>query len=175
MHRRLLHSPVFVRAALRLSRTRLRGFQRPARRSQGAFTLLEIMLVLAIAGILYLVALPGYQQAMVKSTRAAARGILVNVQSRQEQYFVNNKRYATRLESLGLPAPFYIDRQAEAVNVDAAAYRIELDVEDDEYQGVRAVPLNRQAGDSPCMTFTLSSIGIRAVTGTRSANPRECW
>lgn len=146
-----------------------------AREPQAGFTLMELMIVLAIAGILYLVALPGYQHTVVKSTRAAARGVLINVLSRQEQYFINNKRYATSLDSLGLPVPYYIDRQAEPVNESGAAYRIELDIVSAAYDGVRAIPLNRQVSDSSCMAFSINRIGVRAVTGSLSSNPAECW
>lgn len=143
---------------------------------RAGFTLLEMMVVLLIVGILLLVGLPGYRGAVLKSARAAARGTLVGVMSRQEQYFINHKRYALSLEELGLPSPYYVDKQAEPVDEAVAAYRIELDIQSDAYAGVRAVPENGQLEDRACMTFTISRIGIRSVSGEyTSSNPQHCW
>jgi type IV pilus assembly protein PilE len=143
----------------------------------GGFSLLELMMVLVIASILYFVALPGYEQAVIGGTRAAARGVLYDVLSRQEQYFMNFKRYASALEQLGLPSPYYIDGQAQIAAPGQAAYRVELalDTDADAFLGVQALPMNRQARDSACKAFTLKRSGSRAVSGTLAANPSACW
>jgi type IV pilus assembly protein PilE len=144
--------------------------------NMAGFSLLEMMIVLLIAGILLLVALPGYRGSVLKSSRAAAWGALVDVMARQEQYFINNKRYSLNLDGLGLPSPFYIDKQAEPVTEGRAVYRIELDIESDTYMGVKAVPENDQLEDRACMTFAISSIGVRSVSGTSSSShPEHCW
>jgi type IV pilus assembly protein PilE len=66
------------------------------------------MIVIVIAGILFFVALPAYQNSVLKSNRAAGRGVLLDVASRQEQYFINNKQYADALPDLGYPATYYV-------------------------------------------------------------------
>jgi type IV pilus assembly protein PilE len=144
-------------------------------RALAGFTLIEMMVTLMIAGILFFVALPGYQYAVIKSTRAAARAILLDVTSRQEQFFVNHKRYAVTLESLGLPQDTFIDGQGEAVGQQSAAYHVSLELLDGVYSGVQAAPLNRQAADSVCMTMSLSSIGVRSVSGSLALEPARCW
>lgn len=151
-----------------------RGCLRQARFSVG-FTLIEMLVALVIAGILLCVALPGYQYAMIKSGRTAARGALLDVVSRQEQYFVNHKRYAISLENFGLGKDYFVDRQGEAVGRRSAVYHIRLYLIDGAYAGVEAIPLNGQTADSGCMTFTLSSVGVRSVSGAHSSNPPECW
>jgi type IV pilus assembly protein PilE len=147
----------------------------PSTTYRAGFTLIEMLVALAIAGILFFVALPGYQYAVIKSTRAAARAALVDVISRQEQYFVNHKRYAVALESLGLPPDFYVDGQGEIVGRQSAAYQVSLKFLDGSYSGVQAAPLNRQAGDSACMTLSLSSIGVRSVSGSLALEQATCW
>jgi len=139
------------------------------------FNLIELMVVLAIAATLYLVALPTYQYAVLKSNRAAARAALMDVAARQEQHFINSKQYALSLAMLGLTEPYYIDGQAQSVGEELAIYRISLDIEDAIYRGVRATPLHRQAEDSRCMTFALNRTGVRRVSGSFSSNPRDCW
>lgn len=147
---------------------------RPPARQPG-FSLIEMMVALAIAGILFFVALPGYQYAVLKSTRAVARAALMDVMSRQEQYIVTNKRHGTRLAELGLPESYYLDNKGEAASAEDSVYRVDLDLVDGAYQGVTARPVNRQAADTDCMAFSLSAIGIRAVSGSLSASPGECW
>jgi type IV pilus assembly protein PilE len=137
--------------------------------------LIEMMVALVIVGILLLVALPGYQHAVIKSTRAGARAALLDVVSRQEQYFVNHKRYALSLESLGLPQDFFIDGQGEAVGQKSAAYQVSLELLDGVYSGAQAAPLNRQAADSACMALSLSGIGVRSVSGFLALKPARCW
>jgi type IV pilus assembly protein PilE len=40
---------------------------------------------------------------------------------------------------------------------------------------LQAAPLGRQADDTQCANFTLTQINARAVTGTLSATPQQCW
>ena len=134
-----------------------------------------MMMVLVIAGIIYFVALPGYQYAVLKSTRMAARAALMELAGRQEQYFVNHKRYATELGSLGLPENFYVDRQNQLADSGSASYRITLDLEDGVYRGMTANPLNGQADDHACLAFSLSRLGVKAVSGTSFSTPGACW
>jgi len=150
-------------------------FPSPLRPARPGFSLVELMAVLAIAAALLLVALPGYQYVVMKSTRAAARHTLMDVTARQEQYFVNTKHYAVSLADLGLPQDYHIDAQGEVVTREAATYRISLELADGGYSGVRATPLNRQAADLDCLVFTLSQLGIRAVSGRLAATPARCW
>jgi type IV pilus assembly protein PilE len=144
-------------------------------REQAGFSLLEMMVALVVAGILFFVALPTYQQAVFKSTRTAARATLLEVIARQEQYFVNYKRYASDLAALGLPQPYHVDNQGGASSPANAAYRISLELTQGHYSGALAAPVNSQAGDRNCMAFSLSRLGVRAVSGTASARPGECW
>ncbi len=145
------------------------------RARQRGFSLIELLVALAIASILLFLAMPGYQAVILKSNRAAARGVLIGVMSRQEQYFVNNKAYATSLDSLGLPVPYFIDRQAASVAASAAIYRIELNIVADAYDGVTATPVNRQTDDRACLAFAINRLGVRRVTGALSATPADCW
>lgn len=145
-----------------------------AGRNRG-FTLLEMMVVLVVASLLFFVALPGYQRIMQKSYRAAGRGALLDTLSRQEQYRINFKQYAPDLPSLGLPESYYVDSQSREATAALALYKIELQLEESGFTGVRAVPQNRQRGDSPCLILSLSRKGVRAASGSLAGSPHECW
>ena len=67
------------------------------------FTLIELMIVIAIIGILSSIAFPSYQNYLVEGRRSEAQAALINIAGRQEQYFLDNKVYANDLTELGLP------------------------------------------------------------------------
>ncbi|MRI32301.1 prepilin-type cleavage/methylation domain-containing protein [Endozoicomonas sp. OPT23] len=76
------------------------------------FTLVELMVVMAIIGILAAIAMPSYEQYLREGRRAEGQAALLDIASRQEQYFLDNKIYTGDLTDLGLNAnPFITDRQ----------------------------------------------------------------
>jgi type IV pilus assembly protein PilE len=71
------------------------------RRSHG-FTLMEILIAVAIIGILAAIALPSYQKQIQKSNRAAAKAILGDAANKQQIYLSQARVYATTLSELGI-------------------------------------------------------------------------
>jgi len=72
------------------------------KRNQIGFSLLELMIVVAIVGILAAVGLPQYNQQMVKGKRSDGIQMLTRVLSSQERYFSNEITYTTDLTDLGM-------------------------------------------------------------------------
>mgnify|MGYP005623158981 FL=1 len=72
------------------------------KRNQIGFSLLELMIVVAIVGILAAVGLPQYNQQMVKGKRSDGIQMLTRVMSSQERYFSNEITYTTDLTDLGM-------------------------------------------------------------------------
>jgi type IV pilus assembly protein PilE len=63
---------------------------------QRGFTLIELMMVVAIVAILAMVALPGYQQYVIRANRAAAQSEMYDIANREQQYFLANRVYADK-------------------------------------------------------------------------------
>lgn len=73
----------------------------PASTVGRGFTLLELMVAVIVMAILAAVALPTYQQYVLRSRRADATSALSNVQQAQERYRANQQSYASALSTLG--------------------------------------------------------------------------
>jgi prepilin-type N-terminal cleavage/methylation domain-containing protein len=62
-------------------------------RGSGGFSLIELIIVAAIIGILTSMALPQYSLYVIRANKAAAKAVLMEILSRQEQYIVQNRGY----------------------------------------------------------------------------------
>ena len=80
------------------------------------FSLLELMIVVAIIAILASIAYPTYQGYITRTNHSAAQSVLLEAANRQEQFFADNKRYAADRSNLGYAAStFMINAQGEPV------------------------------------------------------------
>lgn len=79
------------------------------RRRKTGFTLIELMIVVAILGILMSIAVPAYNEYIRRGHRATAQQFLLDIAQRQEQYLLDNRQYATILGpgagGLGMTVP----------------------------------------------------------------------
>lgn len=131
------------------------------------FTLVELMVVVAIVGILAAIAYPSYVQYTVKSKRAAAESFIMSVANKQEQYMLNARQYATTLASLGIAVPADVSRNytiTEPISVTATppGYTI------------TAVPIGGQAAnDTRCGSISIDQTGTKGISGTGTVT--ECW
>lgn len=75
---------------------------RAGRRDSRGFSLLELMIVVAIVGVLAGVAVPSYQEYNKKANRSAAQQIMLNIVQREEQYLLDARAYTTALDGTGL-------------------------------------------------------------------------
>lgn len=138
---------------------------------QKGFTLVELMIVIAIVAILAGIALPSYQSQATKSRRADAKIALEKAAAMQEQFYFLQNAYSNDVNNLGgnagtlaSPEGYYnITSVTTAVNgVNDQAYTL------------TATPVagGAQAGDATCTTFTLTNTGVRGATGTTT---QLCW
>lgn len=141
---------------------------------QRGFTLIELMIVVAVVAILAAIAFPSYRDYVLRSNRAVAKSMLTQVADRQEQFYVSNKRYSDDLEELGFAAdPLFVDRSGNQAATDGgnAIYQVTLARPNNMTFTVQAAVRNTQVKDTKCTGFTINQAGQRTATGTAS----DCW
>ena len=137
-------------------------------------TLLELLVTVAITGILGAIAYPSYMQYIIRTNSAVAKSVLLRVADRQEQFFGDNKRYATDLSQLGYATNgFMIDDQGALVgNADTARrFAISLSNATATTFTANAAPQLNQAAHDQCQTLTLTHTGLKDQTGPGA----NCW
>jgi type IV pilus assembly protein PilE len=144
------------------------------RRPAAGFTLLELLLVAVIGAILAALAVPAYDEQLRRARRAQATSHLSLLQGRQIQFFLEHRRYASRLRSLGHGETPCIDAAGQPVDAASrrCSYRLDLTAGPLDFQ-LSATPVNAQRHDRRCGVLTLDATGRRGASGP--APVAECW
>ena len=143
---------------------------------QRGFSLMELMIVVAIVAIISAFAYPSYQEYIVNTKRTAATTTLLQIADRQQQFFMDNKRYANDLTTLGYTAnPLWVaddGRNVVAGDLDAVYIFGLVNVTQTEYLAF-AVPIGQQRiRDTKCGALTLDQASSRKAYGT---DRDDCW
>lgn len=89
---------------------------------QNGFTLIELMITVAIVAILASIAYPSYTQYVIRGHRAAAQTEMMDIANRQQQFFLANRQYATTLGALSYSLPSEVGaRYGAAIAADNGA------------------------------------------------------
>ncbi len=132
------------------------------------FTLLELLIVVAILGLLTAIALPGYQRSVLVGGRAEGRALLLQVAANQERYYADHLVYSGNADPFATPA------SAMLTSV-GGLYRVS--VTSCPGGGIEhcfvatAVPLGRQTADT-CQSMSVTHTGLTSASGDTVA---ECW
>ncbi len=135
------------------------------KRHSAGFTLIELMIVVIIVGVLAAIAIPQYQNYVLRSNRTEGQALLTEAAARQERFFTQNNTYADTVAKLGYTSADSQNRLYQLV--------INLSNGNTRYT-LTAVPINGQVKDNPkCGTLGLTHTGEKTATGSDGAN--ECW
>jgi type IV pilus assembly protein PilE len=69
------------------------------------FTLIELMVAVAVVAILAMIAIPAYTAQMIKGRRSSAEAVLLDIAQRQQQYFLDSRAYAPDWATVGTTIP----------------------------------------------------------------------
>ncbi len=132
------------------------------------FTLIELMIVVAILGIVIAFGYPAYRDQIVKARRADGMAFILDIADRQERFYADRGTYTTTMTDLGY---------ADANSPEGAYYTAAIT--DDPANDltitftVTVTPQNGQEADTRCGAFTLTSLGVKTIGG--SSTVQDCW
>jgi len=126
------------------------------------FTLIEVMIVVAIIGILAAIAYPSYDEYVKRGNRTEGQAFLSDVAARQERYFSQNNAYITDVANIA--------KLGVTANSPTGKYSIVLAGGGGGY----TLTANNQFSDAKCATLTLNALGVRGSSGSRS-DKNDCW
>jgi type IV pilus assembly protein PilE len=131
-------------------------------------TLFELLIVVAIVGVIAAVALPTYRRHTLRVHRADAMAALLQLQSAEETHYLRHSVYTARIdagppEGLGLPINSASNKYALAISLAA----------DGQSYIATATPVGAQEADRECLAFSIDARGRRAVSGPDGV--QRCW
>ena len=144
-------------------------------KTQKAFTLIELMITVAIVGILASIAYPSYQDSVMKSRRADVKGVLLGLANAMERHFTETNSYlgaAAGPADTGTPAPGIYTIPTET----ASFYTVTIiNPTTASSYTLSAAPGGAQINDK-CGTLTLTHTGVKAiVNGATGVLATDCW
>jgi type IV pilus assembly protein PilE len=121
------------------------------------FTLIELMITVAVVSILAAVAYPSYQEHLRKSRRAEAQAFMMTLASRQQQFMVDTRSYAATVAAAGVPVPSNVEKgYTTALVVAGNTFTLTL------------TPTSIQSADA-CGTLAIDQ------GGTKTPSSSGCW
>ncbi|WP_339647943.1 type IV pilin protein [Halopseudomonas pelagia] len=128
------------------------------------FTLIEIMIVVAIIGILVAIAYPSYDEYVKRGNRVEGQAFLSDAAARQERYYAQNYQYADSIAKL-----YGNSATTRSSETDKYTLGIGVNAGDAGY----TLTATQQFNDTKCGNLTLNAAGGRGSSGSESKE--YCW
>ena len=127
-------------------------------KKSSGFTLIELMVTVAIVGILVAIAYPSYLDQVRRSRRADAQTALMNVAARQQQMLLDSRSYAGTVGALNISVPSSVLK----------TYSVTITL------GTATVP-TFTATATPSGTQAQDKCGVMTIDQTGDKTPSNCW
>jgi len=141
------------------------------KKKQNAFTLIELMVVVAIIGILASIAYPSYQDSVLKSRRRDAEGALLGLANAMERHYTETNAYTGAAGTSGTPANTGAPRifsDKSPIDGNDKYYDLKIQAATANTYTLRATPAGGQASDS-CGNLEVTQ------TGAKTPTTSGCW
>lgn len=133
--------------------------------SQNGFTLIELMVVVAIVGILGAIALPSYTAYIKRGDRASARAALLEARQFMERFYSTNDAYDKDKANTAVALPVRL----QAVPAEVPKYDLSISASAPNSFTLTATP----RGLDKCGNLTITNTGLKGTSSTLTV--QECW
>ena len=123
-------------------------------RSARGFTLIEVLIVVAVITILTTIAWPSYSRYVMRGKRADAQTLMMDISGREEQYLLDARTYTAALDATGLN----LVRQGWTCSATTCS--------NPNYN----ITVTATAGPPPAYTINATAVGSQAIDGNLSLN-----
>ena len=144
-------------------------------KNNNGFTLVEIMVTIAILGVLAAIAIPNYQNSVRKANRTDAKAALNTLTNELARFYAINRFYTTDMTNFSLPNA----AEASALS-ENGHFRISIAAGPDgiakNYVVSATQETSYQKKDTECVTYTMTSAGQKsAVNKAAGDSTAKCW
>ena len=123
------------------------------------FSLIELLIAVAIVGILAGVAYPSYTDYVISSNRSEAQRELLRYANLQEQVYIDSRSYAVNMEGLG--------ESSIKIKTPSKNYLIDVQAQTATTFTLRAKAKLGQLNDTGCTSLKINELGVKT--------PKACW
>lgn len=128
------------------------------------FTLIELMIVVAIVAILAAIAYPSYEEYIIRNRRAQGKSDMMQLAQRLERVYTTDRAYTA--------ATTICDKDLSSPVTGTAFYTLATECTATTYT-IKATPQGPQAKDTRCNVMTLNQLGAKTASGSLGA--AGCW
>jgi len=138
---------------------------------KNGFTLIELIITIAIIGILAVLAYPSFERYIIKGKRVSAQTHLVDIAQRQQQYLLDARSYATTVAALSMTTPTDVSSYYDIAIGIITGPPIGFNISAQPKAGTS------QAADK-CKTLNINNTGDKTTLvapGGVSTGVKNCW
>lgn len=132
--------------------------------SNYGFTLIEVMIAVAVVAIIASIAFPAYRDQLEKGRRADGKALLTNMTQQLERCYTKFGRYNNAGCSV---------QNGDSINSEDAFYSVNVAGVAATTYSLTAVPQGVQAADTTCANLTIDQAGQQTYSGTGVVS--QCW
>lgn len=132
------------------------------------FSLIELLTVLIITGILASISYPSYRNYIVRAHRTDGQTALLDLACRMEMYYAEHNTWKTATIGTGNLTDVLSHKQSPE-----GWYNLSVIQATDTDYTLQATPTHMQ--DTRCQSLTLTSSGVKGITGARIVDISQCW